>query len=152
VIAAGAQLVNPGGFTLSLHQATVNGSVVLVAGFSSEGLVDLNRSHIEGRLECDGGSFTCPVPAERNPHGHAIEAISATVRGGIYLAVASISPSVNFTNTVTTFLVDDPGNWPAQFVISGFTYDPFGQPEGTATGPAWDHVARCAWLNPAAFL
>ena len=147
VIAAGAQLVNPGGFTLSLHQATVNGSVVLVNGFSSEGLVDLNRSHIEGRLECDGGSFTCPAPAERNPHGHAIEAISATVRGGIYLALASISPSVNFTNTVTTFLVDDPGNWPAQFVISGFTYDRFGQPEGTATGPAWDHVARCAWLT-----
>ena len=147
VIAAGAKLVNPGGFTLSLHQATVNGSVVLVAGFSSEGLVDLNRSHIEGRLECDGGSFTCPVPAERNPNGHAIEAISATIRGGIYLALASISPSVNFTNTVTTFLVDDPGNWPAQFVISGFTYDRFGQPEGTATGPAWDHAARCRWLT-----
>jgi hypothetical protein len=106
-----------------------------------------DRSRIEGRLECDGGSFTCPVPAERNPNGHAIEAISATIRGGIYLALASIIPSVNFTNTVITFLVDDPGNWPAQFVISGFSYDRFGQPEGTATGPAWDHVARCRWLT-----
>jgi hypothetical protein len=86
-------------------------------------------------------------PAERNPNGHAIEAISATIRGGIYLALVSISPSINFTNTVTTFLVDDPDNWPVQFVISGFTYDRFGQPEGTATGPAWDHAARCRWLT-----
>lgn len=145
VIAVGAQLINPAGFSLSLHHATVRGSVVLVEGFRSEGLVDLNRSHIEGRLECDGGSFTCPAPAERNPHGHAIEAISATIGGGMYLASASISPSVDFTNTTTTSLVDDPGNWPSRFTISGFTYDRFGQPEGRA-GPAWDHAARRAWL------
>ena len=104
VVAVGAQLVNPGGFTLSLHQATVKGSVVLVDGFKSEGLLDLSRSTIEGRLECDGGSFTCPGPAERNEHGHAIEAISATIRGGIYMASASISPGVDFTNAATTFL------------------------------------------------
>lgn len=146
VTAVGAQLINPAGFTLSLHHATVTGSVVLVDGFRSEGLVDLSRSRIEGRLECDGGSFTCPAHAERNPHGHAIEAISATIRGGIYLSSASISPSVDFTNTATTFLVDDPGNWASQFVISGFTYDRFGQPAGSTTGPAWNHAARCAWL------
>ena len=127
--AVGAQLVNPRGFTLSLHQATVKGSVVLVDGFRSEGLLDLSRSTIEGRLECDGGTFTCPGPAERNEHGHAIEAISATIRGGMYLASASISPSVDFTNASTTFLADDPGNWPPRFIISGFTYDRFEQPQ-----------------------
>jgi hypothetical protein len=147
VVAVGAQLINPGGFSLSLHQTTVKGSVVLVAGFRSEGLVDFNRSHVEGRLECDGGTFTCPASSERNQQGHAIEAISATIRGGIYMSLASISPSVDFTNTVTTFLVDDPGNWPSRFVISGFTYDRFGQPEGRRSGPAWDQTARCTWLG-----
>jgi hypothetical protein len=42
VAAVGAQLVNLGGFSLSLHQATVKGSVVLADGFRSAGLVHLN--------------------------------------------------------------------------------------------------------------
>jgi hypothetical protein len=147
VIARGARIVNPGGFTLSLHQATVKGSVELVEGFYSEGLLDLSRSAIEGRLECDGGTFTCPGPAKRNEYGHAIEAVSATIRGGIYMARASISAGVDFTNATTTFLVDDPGNWPPGFIISGFTYDRFDQPRGSAASPAWDHAARCAWLS-----
>lgn len=147
ITAVGAQLVNPKGFTLSLHQATVKGSVVLVEGFRSEGLLDLSRSTIEGRLECDGGTFTCPGPAERNEHGHAIEATSATIRGGMYLASAAISAGVDFTNASTTFLADDPGNWPPRFIISGFTYDRFEQPSRSGTSPAWDHAARCDWLS-----
>jgi hypothetical protein len=145
VVAVGAQLANPAGFTLSLHQATVNGSVVLVGGFRSDGLLSLNRCTVEGRLECGGGSFTCPAPAIRNEHGHAIEAISATIRGGMYLDWTAVAPSVDFTNAATTFLVDDPGNWPPSFVISGFTYDRFQQTDAGAR-PAWDHAARCAWL------
>ena len=45
----------------------------------------LNRTTIEGRLQFTGGSFSCPAPTPRNEHGHAIEAMSATVRGGIDL-------------------------------------------------------------------
>jgi len=147
VDAAGAQLVNPGGLTLSLQQATVKGSVELSGGFRSEGLVDLSRSTIEGRLECNGGTFTCLGPGERNEYGHALEAISATIRGGMYIASASISAGVDFTNATTTFLVDDPGNWPPRFIISGFTYDRFDRPRGNRASPAWDHAARCAWLS-----
>ena len=65
----------------------------------------------------------------------------------MYLASASISAGVDFTNASTTFLVDDPGNWPPRFIISGFTYDRFDQPRGSGTSPAWDHAARCAWLS-----
>jgi hypothetical protein len=148
VLATGAQLINPQGFTLSLHQATVKGSVVLVSGFRSEGLIVLSGSTIEDRLECGGGAFTCAGPFERNERGHAIEAISAAIRGGMYLDWATITPSVDFTNLTTTFLVDDPGNWPPRFVISGFTYDRFEQPrDGTGSSPAWDHRARIAWLS-----
>lgn len=147
VLATGAQLINPGGSTLTLHQATVKGSVELDDGFKSEGLLDLSRSTIEGSLELDGGTFTCPGPGWRNDHGHAIDAISSTIRGGIYMARAVISAGVDFTNATTTFLVDDPGNWPPGFIISGFTYDRFDQPRDGGAGPAWDHPARCAWLS-----
>ena len=44
-----AQLHNPGGYSVSLSQARVTGSVRLVDGFTSTGLVVLNRSTIEGR-------------------------------------------------------------------------------------------------------
>jgi len=147
LVAVGAQLVNPTGSTLYLHHATVRGSVILVGGFTSQGLLTLSRSTVEGRLECGGGSFTCPAPAERNEHGHAIEAISAVIRGGMYLDWVAVSPSVDFTNASTPFLMDDPGNWPPSFVISGFTYDRFEQPQGSAAARTWDHAARCAWLS-----
>ncbi len=147
VVAVRAQLDNPGGFTLDLHQATVRGSVVLGDGFRSAGLVSLSRSTISGRLEFDGGSYSCPEPFERNLGGHAIEAISATIRGGIELGRASISPSVDFTNTTTTYLADDPHSWPRQFIISGFTYDRFEQPRAAPARPVWDQAARIAWLS-----
>lgn len=146
LIATGAQLSNPGDFTLSLHQATVNGSVALNDGFISNGTVILNRSSIQGRLECNGGMFITP-PFPANPRrAHAIEAISATIRGGMDLGWREISPSVDFTNAATTFLVDNPAAWPPGFLVAGFTYDRFGQPEAGSTS-AWDHVARCAWLS-----
>ena len=147
VIAVGATIINAAGFTLSLHQATVKGSVILVGGFRSEGLLSLSRSTIEGRLECGGSSFTCPAPAERNEHGHAIEAISATIRGGMQLDWTDVSPSVDFTNATTSFLIDDPRNWPPRFVISGFSYDRFEQSPTNAMTPAWDHIQRCVWLS-----
>jgi hypothetical protein len=77
---------------------------------------------------------------------HAVEAVSATIRGGMYLDWATVQPSVDFTNATTTLLMDDPRNWPSRFVISGFTYDRFEQAHDGAAGPAWNHAARCAWL------
>ena len=145
--ADGAQLNNPGGYSVSLNQARVQGSVRLVDGFSSTGLVVLNRSTIEGRLQFTGGSFTCPGPAPYNQHGHAVEAISATVRGGIDLDWAAVAPSVDFTDTTTTFLADDPDTWPPSFDIAGLTYERFETPQFAAPKPIWDQAARCAWLS-----
>ena len=75
-----AYLDCPDGQAFTLHQATVNGSVRLVDGFRSRGLVQLNRATIEGRLDCRGGSFECLRPSQDNLGGHAIEATSATIR------------------------------------------------------------------------
>ncbi len=142
--ATGAQLRNPDGYTLNLVQANVKGSVRLVDGFASYGEVVLNRADIEGRLLCTQGSFE--NPASHGQAGDAIEAISATIRGGMDLGWKSISPSVDFTNTRTTFLADDPRTWPSRFVVVGFTYDRFEQPQDSGVRRPWDHLARSAWL------
>jgi hypothetical protein len=145
--ADGAQLHNPGGYSIGLSQAVVKGSVRLINGFTSSGLVALNRATIEGRLQFAGGSFACPAPVPGNEHGHAIEVMSATVRGGIDLGWKTISPSVNFTDTATTFLADDPATWPERFTIAGLTYDRFENPQGAPPKRIWDQAARCAWLS-----
>ncbi|HEV2253195.1 MAG TPA: hypothetical protein VGS06_08380 [Streptosporangiaceae bacterium] len=145
--ADGAQLHNPGGYSVSLNQARVKGSVRLTDGFTSTGLVVLNRSVIEGRLQFYRGSFTCPCPGHHNVNGHAIEAISATVRGGMDLGWKTVSPSVDFTEASTTFLADDPATWPASFSIAGLTYERFERLQGAPVKPIWDQAARCAWLS-----
>ena len=146
VDATRARLSNPGGYTLSLHQASVNGTVLLMDSIST-GLVMLNRATVGGRLRCTGSSFTCPAPSERNEHGHAITAISATFRGGMDVGWSTVTPSADFTNATTSFLADDPENWPPRFTVSGFTYDRFEQPQGRNPGRIWDPDVRIAWLN-----
>src|ERR1700759_4584997 len=147
VVAAGAELDNPGGVTISLHQATARGSVVLARGFRSPGLVLLSRATMTGRLECDGATFDCPGPNQRNEQGHAIEAISLHARGGMDLGWTRAEPSVDFTNADTTFLADNPARWPARIFISGFTYDRFERSRSSAGGRTWDHTARARWLT-----
>jgi hypothetical protein len=147
VEANGACLRNPEGYTLSLVQANVKGSVRLTRDFESTGKVVLNRAVIEGRLLCSRGTFTCPGPTEHNNRGHAIEVISANISGGMDLAWRSASPSADFTNTRTSFLADDPARWPARFSISGFSYERLEQPQGLPAIRTWDHAARCAWLG-----
>ena len=142
-----AQLDNPAGYSVSLNQALVKGSVRLADGFTSTGLVGLGRSTIEGRLQFTGGSFSCPASTRRNEQGHAIEAVSATVRGGIDLGWQTVTPSVDFTDAATTFLADDPNAWPQRFTIAGLTYDRFEKPEGGQPQRIWDQAARCAWLR-----
>ena len=146
VDANGAKLANPGGYTLSLHHAVVRGSVRLV-DLESTGSVVLNRAVIEGRLECAGATMTCPSSSEFNKSGHALKATSATVRGGMELGWAKVWPSLDFTNARTTYLADDPGNWPDRFVISGFAYDRFAQSPNTQAAQPWNHTARIGWLR-----
>ena len=145
--AARAQLFNPGGYSIRLSQAVVKGPVGLIDGFSSTGLVALNRTTIDGRLQFTGGSFACPAPSSSNQHGHAIEAISATVHGSIDLGWKTVSPSVDFTDATTSFLADDPATWPERFTIAGLTYDRFENPQGVPPRPVWDQAARCVWLS-----
>ena len=143
---AGAHLAYPNGQALTLHQAIVKGSVRLVDGFRSSGLIMLNRSMIEGRLDCRGGSFESRHASQDNLGGHALEATSATIRGGMYLGWDKITPSVDFTNTTTTILADDPSHWPERFIVSGLTYERFEEPLQAGSNQPWDRHLRCVWL------
>jgi hypothetical protein len=147
LMADGAQLDNPGGSSLHLSAAVIKGPVRLANGFISTGLVALNRTTIEGRLQLTGGTFTCPGPVPGNEDGLAIAAISATVRGGMDLGWATVSPSVDFTDATTTSLADDPAAWPDRFTIAGLTYQRFELPQGAPPRLIWDQAARCAWLR-----
>jgi hypothetical protein len=138
--ASGATLHNPGERTFGLLQAVVKSSVRLTDGFSSTGFVVLNRCMIEGLLDLSNGRFSCPGPSPDNPSGHAIQAMGATIRGGVQLRWAHVEPSVDFRNLTTTELDDDPDRWPATFVVSGMTYERFGDLR-------WDRPARLRWLR-----
>ena len=140
-----ARLDNPRGFTLSLHHATVRGSVKL-REIESAGVVVLDRAAVGGRLHCTGATFNCRAPTEFNRPGHALQAVSATFRGGMDLDWASVSPSADFTDASTTYLADDPKDWPERFHISGFSYERFRQSE-RGSARAWDHAARARWLD-----
>jgi hypothetical protein len=63
------------------------------------------------------------------------------------LGWASVSPSADFTNASTTYLADDPGNWPDRFLIYGFSYDRFAQSERNPSAQPWDPAARARWLD-----
>ena len=61
-----ARLRNPSGYTLSLVQANVKGSVRPAYEFESSGKVVLNRSVVDGRLQCTKGAFDCPAPGPQS--------------------------------------------------------------------------------------
>jgi hypothetical protein len=142
-----ARLSNADGYTLHLSQARIQGTLRLINGFASTGLVALNRTTVERRLHCTGGTFHCPRPSASNEAGHAIEAIAATVHGSVDLGWAAVSPSVDFTDLSTSSLADDPATWPERFTIAGMTYNRLERPEGAPPGPAWDQAARIRWLR-----
>src|SRR5690606_7309126 len=86
------------------------------------------RCAAEGRLDCDGGTFTA-----------GIKAVSASTREGMRLRWAEVPPRVDLTGASTTVLADDPTRWPADTSISGFVYDRFDD--------AWDWRQRRDWLR-----
>ena len=149
--AAGARLHNPGGHSIRFNQAAVKGSVRLVNGFTSAGVVALDGATIQGQLQLTGGEFTGPPLLAGGGHRHAVEAISATVGGGMDLGWKAVSPSVDFTDATTTLLADDPATWPEEFTIAGLSYERFAEPEGAPRSRVWDAGARSAWLGRAEF-
>jgi hypothetical protein len=145
--ARGATLHNPRAFTLSLHHTHVRGSVRLVDGFRSTGAVMLNRTTIDGRLDCTDATLTCAGPTPENPTGTAMEAFSAVISGGMYLGWHAIEPDINLTEATTSTLADDLATWPDRYTLTGFTYERFEAVGAQQPDRAWNGPARRQWLR-----
>jgi hypothetical protein len=154
--AEGAEIVNPGGRTLSLQQIQVQANIRICGGFRSVGVVVLTRADIGGRLRCDGATLRWepgagpPLPATGswpNELGSAIELISATIGGGIDLGWNILAGGVDFTDASTTYLADDPErDWPEQTRLGGFRYERYAATERRTGVGIWDAGRRIAWL------
>src|SRR5262249_45290684 len=60
---------------------------------------------------------------------------------------SAVSPAVDFTDTKTSFLADDPARWPGRYAISGLAYNRFELPQDAPPRAVWDETARCRWLD-----
>jgi hypothetical protein len=145
--ARGATLHNPQAFTLSLHHTHVRGSVGLIDGFRSTGAVMLNRTNVDGRLDCTDATLICAGPTPENPTGTALEAFSAVIRGGMYLGWRTIEPDINLTEATTSTLADDLTTWPDRYTLTGFTYERFDAVGAQPPDHAWNGAARRQWLG-----
>ncbi len=136
----GARLSNPKGQSLTITSAHLGASVFLDEGFRATGCVRLNRCVIDGRLTCDGGSFTSGGPDVHA--GHAIEAIRTQAEAGMFLSWF-VDGRVNFTSARTSILADRPDNWGSEYAIGGLIYTTFANrlPESA------DVDKRLAWLE-----
>lgn len=155
VFAEGATLTNPGGRTLSLHQAKVAGNVLLSARFTSVGQIVINRAVIDGRLRCDGATLEWQPDLGADPDNRVgegtdsvFEAISAVVRSGIGLGWTVRSGTVDFRDARTSYLADDPSrDWPQKAHLTGFVYERFAPVDQHSGNGVWDAQTRIAWLR-----
>src|SRR5689334_15616263 len=163
-VRSGCSLHAPGRTALDLTNTELLSTVTVGQQVPVAGTVRLSGARIHGNLCLRGASLSAPeggsllaaqgVSIDGEAELQGLEATggdlglrAATIRSGLDLGWKSISPSVDLTNTRTSFLADDPGTWPARFVIVGLTYDRFEQPQGSGARRPWDHVARAAWLS-----
>lgn len=146
---------NPGGRSLSLRQAQVQGNVQLTGGFRSVGALMLARAVIGGTLDVKGAHMAwlgvdgAPAgPTDDNPRACAVEAVSATVGGGITLGWRIGAGAVDLTDVKTTYLADDPAHdWPRRSHVSGFVYERYAPVDRFDGQGEWDPRARAAWLR-----
>jgi hypothetical protein len=145
----GAHLFHGRGYAISFQQAVVNGSVHMVGGFRSRGLVAFNRATIEGRLVIDGARLVWPRRQRNfNGHGAAFWGIGMTVRGGMVLGWRRVVGGVDLSDATTSHLADDPTRWGDRVALTGFTYTRFAAVPGAPAGSngSWDVDDRVRWL------
>lgn len=145
-IAGSARLnadLEPGGargLALNLSRASVEGDVLLNAGFSAAGRVDLQRVHIGGDLDCDGADFDAVGDAG---WGHAVALRLDRARIGGALALHRLQRPLQGASLVdarVATLADDTLTWGQHHQLDGLHYRRFG-PEAPR-----DAGMRIGWL------
>jgi hypothetical protein len=145
----GAQLIDPGGPSLTLRSATIRGDISLDAGFRSEDLVNLDGVRADGRLHCHSATLTCPGPTPGNSWGNALSLFEADIAGGVDLRWGECSPSVHFNGLTTSSANLGVRNWPGIYRISGFHYKRL--VAGRSEEDPWNVDEMCDWLDGAVF-
>ena len=143
--ARGAQLSPsgaPGAAALTLTSSEIDGSVFLNHGFTSVGLLHLNRCRIGGRLTFEGATIR---PAENDTAPLVVACRSTTVASGLFLDW-DVEGNVDFQGTSTDLLVDDPSRWGTGHVIAGLTYQRMTPVNSDPTSTANELDRRLAWL------
>ena len=113
----------------------VTGSVFL-RNITTQATIDLNSATIGGPLACEKATFEVK-------NGHAFNAQSAKINGGlVWRGVTVTKGTLNFANAHTSVLCDDEGSWPSGWRVDleGLTYD-------TIIGGPLDAKSRLAWLH-----
>ena len=113
----------------------VTGSVFL-RNITTQATIDLNSATIGGQLACEKATFEVK-------NGHAFNAQSAKINGGlVWRGVTVTKGTLNFANAHTSVLCDDEGSWPSGWRVDleGLTYD-------TIIGAPLDAKSRLAWLH-----
>ena len=90
---AGGAFINPpragvagSGTALNAERITVNGNLLLTAGFRAEGEVRLKGAQIGGTLDCSGSAFINPPTKDVSGAGTALYADNITVNGAVFLS------------------------------------------------------------------
>ena len=146
-----ATINNPGGKTLSLHQARVGGNVLLDRGFESVGMLVLNRAIVEGRLNCAGARLLWkdgPATDPGMPGKTALEAISATFRSGVGLGLDKVAGAIDLVDARASYLADNPTtDWTGGARLTGFTYRRFAPLSPGTDADCWNLDRRISWLT-----
>ncbi len=118
-----ARVLNQGRAAICVSLARIGGTV-RADRLVALGLVEMNRSKIDGRLTLEGAVLLWCGSWSANRRGSALEVISAFVGGGIWLNWRSAQPFVDLIDTKTPTLADVPEQWPAFGMDwAGFKYE-----------------------------
>ncbi len=131
-------------YVLTLTSTEVDGSVFINRGFTSTGLIRLNRCRIGGRLAVDGAVLR---PVAGAPSPLVVACRSASVASGMFLDW-DIDGAVDFHGTETNLLFDNPDRWGRWYIIGGLSYRRMRSVGGGGSGSSDQEVERrLAWLD-----
>jgi hypothetical protein len=154
------------GTAVDADNITVNGSLSFSKGFRAEGEVRLANGQIGGSLECGGGTFLNPPKEGLDTSGHALTAMSASLKGNallsegfraegrVDLTVTRIggdlvcrdgifaAATVDLRDASASSILDNDKSWPqrGKLYLDGFVYGRI------AEGPR-DVETRLKWLD-----
>lgn len=133
----GACLDNHGGIALAASRLKLEGGMFCRRGFRVNGEIRLPGAHISGQL-----SFHCAAMDNGDEVALDCQRLQADLIRFISVAVTG---KVLLTSAQVRVLNDEPGNWPANLLLDGFTYDDL-QPYAPAKSRPCNR-GRLAWLE-----